>query len=274
MLSPDLADTLFDGHLCVAEFALTSGDPLERIRAVAEELHGNATRSGARRAQIFAATLLGEIALVTGEIEVAEVRLREAVRLSREIGAVSAEALASLRLGEAAHARGEIAEGDRLLADALVISRWSPLSGHLLPLGYAALLRASDDPALAGQRLDDAGAFLREQPLVCAYCGMAFRVAAAITAARAEQVEAAARFLMQAEMTAGLWRGGPWPAAIDEARGELALASGDPAEALERLRAAESAFARHGRRLDAGRIGSRLSGLAQPSGKVSGRSRA
>ena len=146
LLTPDLADTLFDGHLCVAEFALTSGDPLDGIRAVAEELHGNATRSGARRAQVFAATLLGEIALITGAIDEAELRLREAIRISRDIGAVSAEALAGLRLGEAARARGERAEGDRLLADALVISRWSPLSGHLLPLGYAALLRAKRRP--------------------------------------------------------------------------------------------------------------------------------
>ncbi len=263
LLSPDLADTLFDGHMCVAEFALTSGAPLERIRAVAAELYGNATRSGARRAQIFAATLLGEIALVTGASEEAEARLREAVRLSREIGAVSAEALASVRLGEAARARGQLAEGDQLLSDALVISRWSPISGHLLPLGYAAFLRASDDPALGGRRLDDAAAYLREQELVCAYCGMAFRVAASITAARADAVEAATMFLMQAEATAGLWRdGGPWPAAIDEARGELALASGDLTEASERLRLAGDAFAQHGRLLDADRVTARLTSLA------------
>ena len=261
LLAPDLADTLFDGHLCVGEFALTSGDPLDGIRAVAEELHGNAMRSGARRAQIFAATQLGEIALITGAIEEAELRLREAIRISRDIGAVSAEALAGVRLGEAARARGDHAEGDRLLADALVISRWSPLSGHLLPLGYAALLRGSDDPALGGRRLEDAGAFLREQPLVCAYCGMAFRVAAAITAARAEQLEVAGTFLMQAEMTSGLWRGGPWPAAIDEVRGELAWASGDRAEAQERLRTAGDGFAQQGRRLDADRVAARLAEL-------------
>ena len=122
-------------------------------------------------------------------------------------------------------------------------------------------LRGSDDPALGGQRLEDAGAFLREQPLVCAYCGMAFRVAAAITAARAEQLEVAATFLMQAEMTSGLWRGGPWPAAIDEAHGELAWASGDRAEAQERLRTAGEAFAQQGRRLDADRVAARLAEL-------------
>jgi ATP/maltotriose-dependent transcriptional regulator MalT len=261
LLAPDLADTLFDGHLCVAEYALTSGDPLDGLRTVGEELHANAVRSGARRAQIFAATLLGEIALVTGRLDEADGRLREAVRLSREIGAVTAEALASLRLGEAARARGEVSEGDTLLADALVISRWSPLSGHLLPLGYAALLRGSDDPELGRRRLEDAGAYLRSEELVCAYCGMAFRVAAAIASARAGQPEQAAAFLSEAEATARMWRGGPWPAALDEARGELAWAAGNHTEARALLQAARDAFARDGRRLDSSRVDTRLAAL-------------
>jgi DNA-binding SARP family transcriptional activator len=266
LLAPDLADTLFDGHLCIGEFALTSGDPLDRVRGVAEDLHASAVRSGARRAQAYAATLLGEIALINGVIDEAGAKLREAVRLSREISAVSAEALASLRLAEAAHARGEAAEAEAIFADALAISRWSPLNGHLLPLGYAALLRATDDADLGRQRLDDACAYLREAELVCAYCGMSFRVAATITAARAGQPDAAAAYLAAAEATAGLWHGGPWPAALEEARGELALASGDRAVALERLRRAADGFAREERRLDANRVESRL-------GKVSGRSR-
>jgi DNA-binding SARP family transcriptional activator len=98
LASPELADTLFDGHLCVAQFALTSGDPLDRVRAVAEDLHEGAVRAGARRARAFASTLLGEIALITSATDEADARLREAIRLSREIGAVSAEALASVRL--------------------------------------------------------------------------------------------------------------------------------------------------------------------------------
>jgi hypothetical protein len=263
LLAPDLADTVFDGHLCVGELALTSGDPLEPIRDIVEELHANAVRSGARRAQVFAATLLGEIALVTGHPDEADTRLREAVRVSREIGAVSAEALAVLRLGETARARGQLAECEALLADALVISRWSPMSSHLLPLGYAALLRATDDPQLGLLRLDDAGAYLREQPLPCAYCGTAFRVAAAVAAARGKQVEQAAVFLAGAEGTARMWRGGGlWPAALDEARGEIAYASGDLSGAHDLLQAAADAFARDGRRLDADRIATRLSSLA------------
>ena len=229
--APDLAETLFDGHLCVAEYALTSGEAHWRIRAVGEQLHARAVRSGARRAQAFAATLLGEVSLIAAETDQADRLLREAVRVSREISAVSAEALASVRLGEAARARGELTEGDAMLADALVISRWSPLSGHLQPLGYAALLRGTDDPDLCGERLDDAEAHLRGD-LVCAYCGHAFRVAAAIAAARSGQPGKAEAMLSAAETTAALWQGGPWPAALEQARGELALARGHRTEAL------------------------------------------
>ncbi|HEX4518742.1 MAG TPA: BTAD domain-containing putative transcriptional regulator [Gaiellaceae bacterium] len=262
LTSSDLADTLFDGHMCVAEYALTSGEPLEHIRAGAEELHAAAVRSGARRGQVFAATLLGEIALVTGVIEEADTRLREAVRVAREIGAVSAEALASMRLGEATRAAGEPAGGDAFLGDALVISRWSPLSGHLLPLGYAALLRGSDERALVELRLDDAGALLREQPLVCAYCGTAFRLAASIAAAHAALPDQAAAYLAGAEAASALWPGGLFPAALDEARGELAWATGDEAEARSRLSGAGRVFVQAGRQLDADRIQARLDAIA------------
>jgi hypothetical protein len=261
LLAPDLGDTVFDGHLCVGEYALTSGDPLENIRAVGEDIYTRSVRSGARRAQIFASTLLGEIALITGNVDEADTRLREAVRLSKEIGAITAEALASLRLGEAVRARGEPSEGDELLSDALVISRWSPMSGHLVPLGYAALLRGSDDPKLSAQRLEDAKAYLRSEDLVCAYCGLAFRVAAAIASARAGEEEEAATFLSQAEATVQLWHGGPWPAALDEARAELALVSSENERARALLHSAREAFISEGRRLDAQRVEMRLSAL-------------
>ena len=56
---------------------------------------------------------------------------------------------------------------------------------------------------------------------------MAFRVAAAGAAARGDQLDQAAMFLGAAEATAGLWRGrGPWLAALEEARGEIAWAGG------------------------------------------------
>ena len=148
-----------------------------------------------------------------------------------------------------------------MLADALVIAHWSPLSGHLQPLGYAALLRATADPDLCGERLDDAEAQLRDD-LVCACCGYAFRVAAAIAAARSGQPDRSAAALAAAETTAALWQGGPWPAALEQARGELVHARGNRAEALERLRAARDGFATVGWRLDADRAEARLAALA------------
>ena len=70
-------------------------------------------------------------------------------------------------------------------------------------------------------------------------------------------------FLAAAEATAGLWRGGgPWPAALDEARGEIAWASWGSRGGARRLHAAGEAFARDGRRLDAGRVHARLAGCA------------
>jgi hypothetical protein len=135
------------------------------------------------------------------------------------------------------------------------------MSGHLLPLGYAALLRGSDEPELGAQRLEDAKAYLRSEELVCVYCGLAFRIAAAIASARAGEQEAAAVLLSEAEATVQLWRGGPWPAALDEARAELALASGESERASALLHSARETFASEGRRLDAQRVDARLGAL-------------
>ena len=259
--STDLAETLFDGHLCIAEYALSSGEPHERLRAVAEGLHEKSARLGARRAQVLAATLLGEIALTAGHAEEATTMLGEAVRMSREIGAVTAEGLASVRLGEAMRARGDVVEGNALLVDGVLISAWSPMVGHIQPLAYAALLRATDDVELGRERLADAGAALSGR-LMCAYCGTAFHVAASIAAARDAQAEVAAAHLAAAERGAAMRSGGPWPAALDEARGELALAHGAREEAHVRLNAAFTAYLSGGRQFEADRVTARLATVA------------
>ena len=44
--APDLAETLFDGHLCIAQFAVRGGEPHDRLRSVGEQLHANSLRSG------------------------------------------------------------------------------------------------------------------------------------------------------------------------------------------------------------------------------------
>lgn len=258
---PELADTLFDGHVCVAEYVLASGEPHERIRALAEELYVSAVRSGARRARTFAATLIGEVALIAGRAEEAHERLSEAVRVSREIGATCSEVLATVRLGETAFVAGSVGDGDTLLADALVMARWSPLSGHLLPIAHTAVLLNTDGPQRGLARLEDAEADLRGQQ-VCPSCGTGFRVAGAVAAAQAEQPDRAAALLAAAESSAGLWRDGPWPVALEEARAELAHARGDRDQAHERLRVARDGFVTHRRPTDASRVEARLAQLS------------
>jgi DNA-binding SARP family transcriptional activator len=258
--APDLAETLFDGHLCVAQFALTSGESHERLREVAADLHLWALREGARRAQTLSATMLGEISLIAGRLDEADDLLREAVRVSRDLGAITAEALATLRLGEVERAQSRTESADALISDAVLISAWSPLSEHIQPLAYAGLLRATDDPELGRARLDDAEAAMRGA-LICSYCGMAFRVAGSVAAARAGLPDRAADLLAAAEQTAVLWRAGPWPAALDEARGELMLARGDVDGGRASLGAAHDMFGLQGRPVDAQRVATRLSSL-------------
>jgi DNA-binding SARP family transcriptional activator len=261
--APDLADTLFDGHLCIAQYALRGGDSPQRLREIAEDLHANSLRSGARRAQAFAATLLGEVALAAGQTGEASERLEEAVRVSREIGALSSEALASLRLGEAARADGEAARASLLFADALALSRWSPLARHLQPLTYAALVLQPDDADLGQRWLEEAESELREVDRACAYCGVTFNLAAAIAAARAGQPDRAAELAATAEGAIGLWPDGTWRASLDEAQGELALAREEsPARATALLRSASEGFRDRGRRVDADRVDARLAALA------------
>jgi tetratricopeptide (TPR) repeat protein len=260
--APDLAETLFDGHLCVAQILVSGGESHVRLRKLAEGLHASSLRTGARRAQAFAATLLGELALAAGRVEEAEERLAEAVQVSREIGALTSEALASLRLGETARARGEEARAEALLADALALSRWSPLVRHLQPLTYSALVVPPADPRLGARWLEQAEAELAEVENPCVYCGVAFSLAAAIAAARAGRPEPAAAYVAAAEADVGHWPDGAWHAGLEEARGELALARGEGEAARGLLRAAREDFAARGRLVAADRVAARLAELA------------
>ena len=63
---------------------------------------------------------------------------------------------------------------------------------------------------------------------------------------RAGQHERARQFLERAQHGGGRWRGGPWPAAVAEARAELLLAEGDRRAAADALRRAAEGFAAAG----------------------------
>jgi DNA-binding SARP family transcriptional activator/tetratricopeptide (TPR) repeat protein len=260
--SPELAGRVFDSYLCVTEYVLTAGDPYDRMAGFAKRLRAHAHQAGARRGEAFAATVLGETELFTGNLEAARADLADAARLSRDLGAVGGESLARLRLGEALLHLGDRAGARAQLEEALELAHISTLPQHLLFLVYGVLLRVPQEAAEALALIDRAE-MLFDPRWVCRFCPTGYHVAAAAVCARAGQLERARQFLERAQHGAGRWRGGPWPAAVAEARAELLLAEGDGRAAADALRRAAEGFAASGQLLNERRARATLQRLAR-----------
>jgi ATP/maltotriose-dependent transcriptional regulator MalT len=89
-------------------------------------------------------------------------------------------------------------------------------------------------------------------------------VAAAKVCASAGQLERGREFLQRAEFGAARWPGGPWPAAVAEARAALLLAEGDRGNAAEALRRAAEGYAANGQLLNERRAREALERLGAP----------
>jgi DNA-binding SARP family transcriptional activator/Flp pilus assembly protein TadD len=261
--SPELAGRVFDAHLCVTEYVLTAGDPYDRLAAFAKRLRAQAHQVGARRGEAFAATVLGETELFTGNLDAARAHLFVAARLSREVGAVGGESLARVRLGEALLHLGDRAGARAQLEQALELAHISPLAPHLLFLVYGVLLQVPDEGAEALSLIEHAET-LFDPRWVCQFCPTGYHVAAATVCARAGELERGREFLARAEQGAAGWLGGPWPAAVAEARGELLLAEGDERTAADALRRAAEGYAAAGQLLNERRARDALERLSRP----------
>ena len=247
--SPALAGRVFDAYLCVTEYVLTAGDPHERLAAFAKRMRAQAQQAGARRGEAFAATVLGETELFAGNLEAARMHLLDAARLSRELGAVGGESLARMRLGETLLHLGDRAGARAQLEQALELAHISPIAPHLVFLVCGVLLRVPEDSheALA---LIDRVETLFDPRWVCPFCPTGYHVAAATVCAAAGEVERGSDFLRRAEFGAARWPGGPWPAAVAEARAALLLAGGDSPNAADALRRAAEGYATNRQPLD------------------------
>jgi DNA-binding SARP family transcriptional activator len=257
---PQLAGRVFDGYLCVTEYALQAGRPEDGLIAFARELHAAAERSGARRGQAFASTVLGEALLLTGDLPGARRHLHDAARLSREVAAPGGEALARARLGEALAAAGEQAEATAQLEEALELAHASALAPHLLYLVHAARIRTVADSAVALAAVDAAETILAGMT-TCRFGPVVFQVAAAGACARGGAPERGEAYVQAAVQGARLWPAGLWSPAISEARADLALVAGDRGGAEVLLRRALTGFAASGQRLHEARMAARLSEL-------------
>jgi tetratricopeptide (TPR) repeat protein len=257
---PELARSVFDAHLCVSEYVLHSGQPYDELAVFARSLRVAADSSGARRGQAFAATVLGEIELLAGQLQSAEAQLREAVALSRLAGAAGGESLVLLRLAETTLERGDPSGAHRLLAESLELARFSPIGFHLLYLVYEVMVRAAGEPQEAVAVVEEAEAFLDDAP-VCIFCPAGLYIAATIGYARTGDVARARSFLARAEGTKPLWVGGPRAAALAEARAAVLTAEGSRDEAVAALADAVAGFSHAGQVLNEARTRAALSGL-------------
>jgi DNA-binding SARP family transcriptional activator/tetratricopeptide (TPR) repeat protein len=257
---PELAGRVFDSYLCVTERVLESGEPYPRVAAFSKRLRAEARRAGARRGEAFAATVLGETELLTGDVRQARDSLLAAARLAREAGALGVEALARLRLGEALLHLGDRPAASTQLEEAVELAQVPSLARHLLFLVYGVLVRVPEDP-LEAVRVTERGEELFDPRWLCPTCPLEYWLASATACARAGELESAERFAALVRHASGAWTGGPSRAAVDEAEGHLLLARGDRARARERLGLALEGYASAGQALRERRLREALAGL-------------
>jgi tetratricopeptide (TPR) repeat protein len=253
---PAFVPKVFDGHLCLSEFCLCSASGHAEVGEAARELLAVAEDAESLAGRGLACLLLGEAALFSGDLDEAERRLAEAERLHVEAGAVAGRVLAIERLAEIALERGQKWRAIRLIQRGLADAALSWLAPHLNMRMQALVVRAAATPEkiaasiLAGDRLLTTGA--------CQPCSMALRTASAIALAEAGELEQVDRRLNEAERIAGMWHGGPWAAALWEARGVQRRAQKNDVRALAAFDEAATRYEELGRPRDQARCLARM----------------
>ncbi len=250
--APALASTIFDPYVCVAEFLLYGATPYSEVKALATSLRETARRTGVLRAEAFATALLGEAALLAGDIGEAARELQDAVDLHREIGAPGGESASLQRLAEVRLWQGDRAEATRLLRQALLRGRWSIMALHVVQRIFGTMILAAPDPQAARAIVDQAMETMGPEDS-CSFCDIMLALPAAKACADVGDVDEARRHLAVAERSAHLWEGTAWQGAILEARAHLSVAEGDEAGAEGLLERAADLFNQAEQPLDAAR---------------------
>jgi hypothetical protein len=250
--NPELANAIFDGYLCAAEYMLYGPTPYAEVIDVARDLQTTARRSGALRAAAFASALIGEAALLSGDLELAAAELTEAADLHHDLASAAGEAHSLQRLAEVRVAEENVSEAARLLQRALPLARSSIIAKHLLQRVFGTMVVAASDPLDARAIVDRAESTLGWDDS-CGFCSIMFSIPAVTACVRAADLEGAVRHLAAAEQSAVLWKGTSWEAALSEARAVVAAAKGDRLTARARMASAAEGFAQAGQPLDADR---------------------
>jgi DNA-binding SARP family transcriptional activator/tetratricopeptide (TPR) repeat protein len=260
---PKLAVSVFDGQLCITQRLLYGARPYPDVIAFADSLAAEAERLGATRGRAFAITIRGEAKLLAGQLDEADDDLAAGARLHQQIGAATGESFALQRRAELALHRGHRTDAVALLDEALAVARESDVGFHLLDRIYGTRIAAASDPASALAALEEAEAAVRGPVETCPGCRITLAVPAAIAAARAGDLERAAKWEQAAEFLATVVMRLPaWYAALDEVKGHRAQASADTIAARDHFRTAAAGFGASGQPLDEARCGALAASLA------------
>lgn len=250
--SPDMSSFVFDAHLCLAEYCLSGSESNNEIIAYARELLEVAEGAESVQGRALALLLFGEAELFSDRLDEAERYLETSLRLHEQAGAISGQAITLQRLAEVARAGGDSGRARSLLERGLRFSENSALAPHLVVRMHGGLVGAEEAVPARVERVEHADVSL-SSATVCPPCSMEFKVAATIALADGARVEQARKRLDEAERIAGMWPGGPWHAAVWEARGFVRLAEGDDGRAAALFKEAAERFSQVGRTRDAKR---------------------
>jgi tetratricopeptide (TPR) repeat protein len=250
--SRELASTVFDSHVCVAQFLLYGPSDHDEVVVLAEELRTTAEARGSQPAVGFALTLEGEARMLKGDLDGAREALTRSVDLHATIGADTGHAHALQRLADVELALGNRATAEQLARRSMTLARWSPLSSHLLQRSYGTLIAAAPDPSSAAAAVDESIAVL-DAANACVLCQVIVAVPSAVALAQVGRLDEARRQLDDAARCAARWDGPAWSAAVDEAAAAVALQEGDRVEARRLVERALAGFESAGQPLDAAR---------------------
>lgn len=250
--SPAFVSNAFDGQLCLAEFCLCGTNGHDAITSAAHELLEEATRLRSKPGQAIATLILGERELFSNHLDEAETLLREAEGMYEQSDSVPGRVMCMQRLAEVGLARGQKWKAGRLAKQGLRIASSNWLEPHLLMRLQALAVEAATSKTKAAAEIAQGDRWL-SQGTMCQPCSMGFRVASSIALAQAGELEQAGRRIDEAERLAGMWNGGPWVAAIWEARGVHRRAQGHDEQAAALFREAAARYASLGRRSDEAR---------------------
>lgn len=261
--TPDKVAQVFDGHLCLAEFCLCNAKGHHEIGLAAQELLSVAEGAGSTAGRGLALMILGEVALFSGQVGEAERLLTEAEALLAKAEASAGRVLALERLAEIALSGGRNWHAKRLIARAESIAATSWLAPHLQIRLKGLSVRAAGSKEKALEAIHEGDRLLSLHSHGCQPCSMGFRVASASALAEMGELEQVGRRLDEAERITAMWHGGPWVAAVWEARGIQRRAERNEARAVSAFEEAASRYASLGRPADEARCRSQFPGWSK-----------